>query len=156
MLGRLGVFGAVFAGFMADGALTADAKSKTKEDDDGPDKIEGGSGEDDDRLAYGCGDDALLIGAGDYAHGGEVANRFAIGDWVNDGDIAHISDYNPDEDDIVVLYDATAHPDRHIELISEDGSGDATLFLDGIPLAIITNGAGLSVDALKLVPSNSF
>jgi len=114
-------------------------------DSDGADFLNGGTG-----------DDTLLIGAGDYAHGGEGADTFALGDWIGDGEVAHISDYNPDEDDIVVLYDATAHPDPHIALISEDGSNDATVLLDGIPLAVIANGAGLSVDALKLMPSNSF
>lgn len=118
---------------------------------DDQDQSDGG-----DFLNGGTGDDVLMIGAGDFAHGGEGADDFVLGDWIGDGDVAHISDYNPNEDDIVVLFDAVAHPDPHVELITEDGSDDATVLLDGIPLAVIANGAGLSVDALTLMPSHSF
>lgn len=109
-----------------------------------------------DFLNGGDGDDTLMIGAGDYAHGGMGADIFTLGDWIGDGSMAHITDYDPAEDDIVILYDATAHPDPHVELITDDGSSDATVWLDGIPLAVITNGAGLTVDQLTLMPSSSF
>jgi len=150
------------AGGYGDDALQGGSGSDTLDGNAGNDTLLGVDPENPkdsdgaDFLNGGTGDDTLLIGAGDYAHGGEGADTFALGDWIGDGEVAHISDYNPDEDDIVVLYDATAHPDPHIALISEDGSNDATVLLDGIPLAVIANGAGLSVDALKLMPSNSF
>ena len=107
-----------------------------------------------DFLNGGTGNDTLMIGAGDYAHGGEGADQFTLGDWIGPGDCAHISDYDPAEDDIVILYDAAAHTDPQVELITEAGSGDATVMLDGIPLAVIANGSGLTVDALKLMPAN--
>lgn len=106
-----------------------------------------------DFLNGGKGDDHLMIGAGDYAYGDEGSDSFAIGDWLGDGEMAHISDYNPDEDDIVVMYDETAHPDPHLELLTQEGSDDATVMLDGIPLAIIANGAGMNISALTLMPS---
>jgi hypothetical protein len=96
-----------------------------------------------------------MIGAGDYADGGEGADVFTIGDWIGEGEFAHITDYNSSEDEIVVVYDALAHPDPQIELITEEGFPDAVVWLDGIPLAVITGGAGLTVNALTLMPSHS-
>jgi Ca2+-binding RTX toxin-like protein len=121
-----------------------------------PDAPQNDTGDDTDFLNGGTGNDTLMIGAGDYAHGGDGADEFTLGDWIGEGDFAHISDYNPDEDDIVVLYDAAAHPDPHVELVTEEGSNDATVLLDGIPLALITDGAGLTVSVLTLMPSNTF
>lgn len=114
------------------------------ENSNGTDFLNGGSGE-----------DTLMIGAGDYAHGGEGADRFTIGDWIGGGECAHISDYSPGEDDIVILYDETAHPDPHVEVLTEEGSDTVTVTLDGIPLAVIANGAGLGLGALTLMPSSS-
>ncbi|WP_415233500.1 calcium-binding protein [Pseudorhodobacter sp.] len=150
------------AGGYGNDELHGDAGQDTLDGNAGNDTIWGfdannpTNSQDADFLNGGTGEDTLMIGAGDYAHGGEGADQFTIGDWIGDGGFAHITDYNPDEDDIVVMYDSIAHPDPFIELVTQEGSGDATLLLDGIPLALIADGAGLSVEALTLMPSNLF
>jgi Ca2+-binding RTX toxin-like protein len=154
------------AGGFGDDVLQGGAGSDTLDGNDGNDTLWGfdpvdmaagtpDAGDDADFLNGGGGDDTLLIGANDHAHGGEGADSFAISNWIGEGEFAHIADYNPQEDDIVILYDITAHPDPQIEVITEDGSDDATVWLDGIPLAVIANGAGLTVDQLTLRPSNA-
>ncbi|QCO55616.1 calcium-binding protein [Pseudorhodobacter turbinis] len=139
--------------------------------DEGEDTLDGNAGDDtlwgvdaenpedsqgSDFLNGGTGDDTLMIGAGDWAHGGEGEDSFALNSWIGSDDLAHIMDYEPSEDEIVVLYDANAHPDPHVELLTDEDSDDATIVLDGVPLAVIANGANLTVDALKLTPSNIF
>ncbi len=148
------------AGGFGDDLLHGGAGSDTLDGNNGNDTIwgfdtEDTRAEDVDFLNGGAGDDHLYLGAGDYANGGAGADIFTIGDWLSEGEFARITDYDPDEDDIVVLYDAMAHPNPTIELLTEEESDDATVLLDGIPLAVIANGAGLSLNALTLLPSDS-
>lgn len=150
------------SGGFDDDVLHGGAGSDTLDGNDGNDTlwgfdpIEPDDAADVDFLNGGTGDDALMIGAGDHAHGGEGADVFTIADWIGEGEFAHISDYDPTEDDIVVLYDANAHPDPRLELFTADGSTDTTISLDGMPLAVVANGSGLTVEAVTLLPSNSF
>lgn len=103
-----------------------------------------------DFLNGGEGDDLLIVGNGDYASGNQGADTFALGDWLGQGEFAQIQDYDPAEDQIVVVYDAVAHPDPVLTLEQEDGSDDVTVLLDGLPLGLIAGGAGLTADAIQL------
>jgi polyisoprenoid-binding protein YceI len=51
--------------------------------------------------------------------------------------------------------DAAAHPDPQITLESAPGSADAVLMIDGLPLANVAGGAGLLLDAIRLVPADA-
>jgi Ca2+-binding RTX toxin-like protein len=57
-----------------------------------------------DYLNGGDGDDTLIIGEGDVATGGEGADIFALGDWI-DGEAAELVDYDSSEDQIMIVYE---------------------------------------------------
>lgn len=129
----------------------------------GSDVLDGGAGNDTiwgqmpdendadaDFLNGGNGDDLLMIGAGDYANGGAGADVFALQD-IHKGDlVAQITDFDPAEDGLVVIYDAALHPEPHLSLVTEAGSTAATLLLDGVPLVSLANGAGLDLGSVQL------
>lgn len=134
--------------------LQGDQGSDTLDGDFGNDTLIGhGAGVADpevDFLNGGEGDDLLIVGNGDYASGNQGADTFALGDWLGQDDFAKIQDYDPAEDQIMVVYDALAHPDPMITLEQQDGSDDVTVLLDGLPLGLIAGGAGLTADAIRL------
>ena len=117
---------------------------------DGADTIwgEGPSSGDDhtmDFLNGGTGDDLIRVGSGDYASGGDGADQFVLDD-IHQGDpVAQITDYNPHEDSLVVLYDPSQHPNPELSLDVPSGSSDATVMLDGVAVANVQGGAGLSI-----------
>lgn len=128
----------------------------------GSDMLEGGEGSDtiwgqlpgDDDLAVdflngGTGDDLLMLGAGDYANGGDGADVFGLLDVAAGDPPMQITDFDPAADTLVVLYDPALHPDPQLTVQAED-SGATTLLLDGVALASLTNGAALDLGAITL------
>jgi Ca2+-binding RTX toxin-like protein len=103
-----------------------------------------------DFLNGGEGNDLLMLGAGDYGNGGEGEDAFVLQDYDLAGGPAHITDFNREEDELVVLYDASRHPDPQLTLVEQEGSASATLCLDGVPLAEIANAAGLDLSTVML------
>ena len=127
----------------------------------GADEVEGGAGNDTlwgadptgddgavDFLNGGAGDDRLHLGAGDYGHGGEGTDTFTLQDFGPGAALAQITDFNPAEDDLVVIYDSTLHPDPQLSL--QETAGNTLLLLDGVPLASLTAGAGVDLSAIRL------
>jgi Ca2+-binding RTX toxin-like protein len=101
-----------------------------------------------DFLNGGEGDDVLHVGAGDYASGGEGADQFLLAD-INPGDpVAQITDFDRGEDALMLVYDAALHADPVVTI--EEAAGDATVFLDGVPVAQVLGGAGMSVGDVVL------
>lgn len=90
-----------------------------------------------DLMIGGHGDDLLLMGGEDTAFGGEGDDMFAVRDDI-DG-IAVINDFAPGEDTIVVSYDASSLPSI---TISDDGSGNAQISIDGTVVTTIIGMAG--------------
>jgi len=129
------------AGGLGDDLLTGGAGRDVLEGGAGNDSLDGGPDAETDFLNGGLGDDLLSLGAGDVGNGGEGADSFALRD-IGTGDAPpQIADFNPQEDALLVLYDATLHPDPMLSLTVDEGSGTVTLLLDGVPLAALTNGA---------------
>ena len=92
----------------------------------------------------------LELGAGDYGNGGEGSDIFALRD-IGAGDAPpQITDFDPQADSLLVLYDATLHPDPMLSLTVDNGSGTVTLMLDGVPLAALTNGAVPDLSLVQL------
>jgi Ca2+-binding RTX toxin-like protein len=141
-------------GGYGDDSLAGGTGTDTLDGGNGDDRIWGDDDDDADFLNGGSGDDWLGVGAGDYAHGGTGADTFALTAWLDGGQIAQISDFAPDEDEIVVIYDAAVHPDPQLTLVSEPGSPDTTVLLDGLPVAQVANGAGLDLSTLRLVAAD--
>lgn len=101
-----------------------------------------------DFLNGGEGDDQLHAGAGDYASGGAGADRFLLEDITAGDPVAQIMDFDRGEDALVLLYDAALHADPVVTILAE--AGDATVLLDGVPVAQVVGGAGLSVGDVLL------
>lgn len=105
-------------------------------------------------------DEAALdaVADGSVIHG-ETAGYSGLDEWLEltgDGPSV-IDEYDEAEDALFVVYDAAAHPDPvlGVEASENDGS-DAVLTLDGMPLAVVSGGAGLDLTNVQLVPEGDF
>lgn len=138
---------------------------------DGNDRLAGGAGSDildgnagndwlsglngdvddfnEDFLNGGAGNDTLVIGAGDYASGGEGEDDFVLQDWLTEGGVAHISDYDADRDQLIIMYDPAAHPDPELTLQTSDTGDQSTILLDGSPVATV-QGSAVRLDDIRL------
>ncbi|TCP39766.1 hypothetical protein [Rhodovulum marinum] len=105
-------------------------------------------------------DEAALDALADGALG-ETADPVGatLDDWLamTDGAPTLIDEYDETEDALFVVYDAQAHPDPVLSVgPSDTGEDDAMLLLDGMPLAVVSGGAGLDLDMVSLVPEAQF
>lgn len=127
----------------------------------GSDELNGGPGQDTiwgqwpgetdlegDILNGGAGDDLLMLGSGDIANGGEAADVFALQDIHSGDPLAQIMDYDPSQDQLVILYDANLHPDPLLSIDSHDGS--CTLLIDGVPLADLAGHSNIDIGTVQL------
>ena len=87
----------------------------------------------------------MHAGSGDYAHGGAGADQFEVDDIAAGDPVAQIVDFYRREDALVLLYDAAHHADPEVSIVTEAGSPDAVVLLDGIPVAYALGGAGLKL-----------
>jgi Ca2+-binding RTX toxin-like protein len=119
----------------------------------GNDWISGLNGHGDDGetdfLNGGEGDDTLILGRGDYATGGGGADTFAVQDWAGDTDVATIADYDYTQDQLVVVYDATVHPNPQLSLAANKDTDEVTILLDGAPVALV-KGASVFLRDIQL------
>lgn len=132
--------------------LTGGAGSDTLDGGAGDDSIWGQTEDDPDTsldfLNGGAGDDTLMLGAGDYGNGGSGADTFHLLDIGANDPPMQITDFNPQEDALVVMYDAAIHPDP--QLTMETSASGTTLLLDGVPLASLQSVAGLDLGSITL------
>jgi Ca2+-binding RTX toxin-like protein len=102
-----------------------------------------------DFLNGGAGDDVLLLGAGDYGHGDAGADAFTLTDFGMGGEAVQITDFDPAEDQLILLYDP-ALADSPSATLAEDAAGNTQILLDGNVVAILTNGVQISTDDIIL------
>ncbi len=95
-----------------------------------------------------AGDDTLMLGAGDYGNGGDGADAFHLLDIGADDPPMQITDFNPQEDSLLVMYDAVLHPDPQLTI--ETSASGTTLLLDGVPLANLQSLAALDLGSITL------
>ncbi|MDP3197353.1 calcium-binding protein [Tabrizicola sp.] len=128
----------------------------------GSDEMDGGAGNDvisgvedgpqeSDFLNGQEGNDTLIVGAGDYATGGEGQDVFVLQEWMSESSIANIMDYDPSQDQLVVVYDAEIHPDPVLTIEQNAGGTGQTILLDGAKVAVV-NGAPVNLSDIRLVP----
>jgi Ca2+-binding RTX toxin-like protein len=126
----------------------------------GADTLDGGAGHDAlfgmdddeaDLLIGGAGHDALTLGAGDTGLGGEGEDEFALADYGPDTPPAVIADYSPDEDHIVLVYDAALHPEPVLSMAQVEGTDDMSVLLDGVQVAIVQGALGLTEADIQLL-----
>lgn len=134
---------------------------------DGGDWLQGGSG--DDRLFGGAGDDEIDGGAGndlivggsgaDMLNGGDGDDSLQGGGYLSGGfgmdefrlgpdGYAVVTDFAAGADRLVVVFDPDLHPDPAVTVTGE--GSDAIIRLDGIVIAQVTGGAGLSAAEIVL------
>ena len=153
----------LLAGGSGDDALAGGYGDDTLTGGAGADTVDGGAGNDVlfgqsegvaeslvDFLNGGAGDDTLRLDAGDYGHGGDGADGFELCDIGAGDPPMQICDFNPDEDHLVVLYDADMHPDPQLSVEESEDGTSATLLIDGVPLANLTNGASVDIAQITL------
>jgi Ca2+-binding RTX toxin-like protein len=121
--------------------LAGGSGSDTLDGNAGDDRLSGLVGQDEDShvdfLNGGTGNDTMIPGSGDHAYGDAGADEFIIHDWLRQGGVAHVTDYDATLDRLVVVYDPAVHPDPILTLeVTPDGS-ESTLLLDGLPMATI-------------------
>lgn len=143
------------AGGYGDDRLHAGAGADLVFGGHGADVLDGRSGEVEeagpDLLNGGAGDDVLLLGAGDTAYGGPGADLFDLAAYDSPQDEQVIGDFDPEVDRLVVRYDPSAHPDAELSVQpSTDDPGSADIMLDGVRLARVAGGAGLTAADIEV------
>ncbi|MBY5932319.1 hypothetical protein KUV51_04840 [Tateyamaria omphalii] len=100
-------------------------------DDDAADVLNGGDG-----------DDALVLGAGDIGTGGEGEDGFALLAETADSDAgpSTITDFNSEEDALVILVDPNQTVDPVVDVVDENG--DAIITVNGTPISVLVGAAG--------------
>jgi Ca2+-binding RTX toxin-like protein len=163
-------------GGVGDDSLVGDAGDDAlhgNDDDDvldggvGQDALFGGSGNDlligteegaaeQDVLNAGAGDDTLVVGGDDIATGLDGQDTFILGDWIADGSVAVLQDFDVNEDALVVVYDDALYDDMPAVTMTNDESGGGVthIHLNGTQIASLQGVSGLTSDGF-LVISNT-
>lgn len=119
----------------------------------GSDILDGGAGNDwlsgldgfvddfaTDYLNGGTGNDVLVLGSGDHGFGDAGEDQFVLHDWLAEGGVAQVSDYDPALDQLVVVYDPAAIPDPVLSVETSADGTESTLLLNGAALAVVKGG----------------
>ncbi|MDZ7905236.1 MAG: hypothetical protein U5N55_05255 [Cypionkella sp.] len=101
-----------------------------------------------DFLNGGAGDDALMLGAGDWGHGGEGADDFIVTDFGAGDNIVQMTDFNAEEDQLIFLYDSSLATPPEVTL-QQDVAGNTQILLDG--QIAVTLGAGATIDVQDII-----
>lgn len=103
-------------------------------------------------LNGGAGDDLLVLGMGDIAHGGSGADTFMLGSWLDNEGMALIQDFDAAQDRLVLAYDPAAYPAPEITVTPVPDDPRAVIVrLDGVALAKVHGGAGLTAQDIELI-----
>lgn len=102
-----------------------------------------------DYLSGGAGDDVLMLGLGDYGHGGTGADQFVLTEYGADDGVVQITDFDPAEDYLVILYspELGAAP---ILALQNGPNGTTSVLLDGQIVASLTTSDVVDADNIIL------
>ncbi|MDE4131651.1 type I secretion protein [Phaeobacter sp. QD34_3] len=106
-----------------------------------------------DSVDGGQGDDTLLFGVDDTVTGGDGADRFITGSWLEGQDAATITDFQLGEDQLVYTYDPAAggEPELTVENAANgSGGSDAIVYADGVEVLRILAQDGQFDPALDI------
>ncbi|TCM86998.1 hypothetical protein [Rhodovulum steppense] len=110
-------------------------------------------------LAHYLANEAACDAMAEGAQAADMSVGSNLDDWLamTSGAPTLIDDYDELEDALFVVYDAETHPDPVLSVgPSDTGAEDATILLDGMPLAVVSGGAGLDLSMVSLVPTAQF
>jgi len=107
-----------------------------------------------DSLNGGFGDDTLYMGNGDIGTGGEGADTFTAGTWVDPGTPAVINDFNAAEDTLAVIYQPTESDfPETLDVTIEVLDNDAVVSLNGQAIMQVLGGAStVTAGMVNLIP----
>jgi hypothetical protein len=156
----LAIFGKTTPLFAAAGGGVAvgDDQDNTIQGSKGNDLLVGNDGDDllagdegIDRILGGEGNDNIFLDTEDTVTGGAGSDAFILGDWMaGAGTAAEVDDFDPAEDQFVVLYDPDAGPAPTIRL--EEGESGTDIFADDQHVAHITDWMGGSTEDVVVLP----
>lgn len=96
---------------------------------------------DGDSVDGGSGNDVLIFGENDTVAGGSGSDLFYSGDWMDGGDAAVVTDFDPDDDVLIYSYD----PSGPAPVMTQtDDGGDRIILADGVPVIRLSGYAGSS------------
>ena len=81
-------------------------------------------------LSGGAGDDTIYIGNNDVARGGDGDDEFIVGDWMEDGALSEITDFDSTEYIIVVALSTETAGVEVTTSATDEGIGQ--IFIDGV------------------------
>lgn len=104
-----------------------------------------------DHLDGGDGDDVILIGAADVATGGEGRDSFITGSFIELAELAgHVTDFDPSQDVIEVIFDPDSTPDPIITVVDFDDGTGANILFNGEVILTVSGAQGLDPAAIEL------
>ncbi|WP_413849888.1 hypothetical protein [Tateyamaria sp.] len=120
--------------------------------EDDPDTAEADDIDGSDYLNGGSGDDIIVAGNDDMVTSGEGADTVVGGTWIADDPAMDIVDFDSEDDNILLVYeDGTEVPD--VSLLADPDDPDVTqVFMDGVAVANILNGADIGMDDISIMP----
>lgn len=101
-----------------------------------------------DFLNGGAGNDVLMLGAGDWGHGDAGADSFVVTGFAMGDSPIQITDFNAEDDQLVVLYDSSLTTPPEVSL-QQDASGNTQILLDGE--IAVTLGARAVIDLQDII-----
>ena len=99
----------------------------------------GADGDAGDQMNGGTGDDTMLLGSEDTGTGGDGNDFFLLGDWIQAGRAAEITDYDPASDQIAFGFEGDTPPEV---TVTDDDAGNAVISAAGEVLATVNGAAG--------------
>ena len=105
-----------------------------------------------DFLNGGSGADTILAGAGDVVTAGEAGDDIVLGGWIAEGAAAELMDYDPAEDQLMLVWDTKADPAPEIEVTADpEIPGMSHIVVNGTELARVHGGAAVAPGDIRLV-----
>lgn len=154
----------VLIGGTGDDALHGRNDNDLLQGDAGEDTLLGGNGDDtligfddsEDYLIGGDGDDVILIGQGDVAYGGHGEDTFfldAMGDDIGSKEVANFSDFNSEDDLIVVCVNSDQADAVLSMVVSEADPSQSELQINGHTLALLSTENAPDLDDINVLVS---
>lgn len=111
---------------------------------------------DPDYLNGGSGDDRVVAGMSDVVSLGQGLDTVVLGHWGSGDEVASITDFNPQEDHVLMVYDDSAGitPEAHfVETPNNTGSYD--LMVNNVRVAMVHSDTMPSSSAVTMLPQSA-
>ncbi|MFC6636428.1 hypothetical protein [Sulfitobacter sediminilitoris] len=111
-----------------------------------------------DFLNGGGGDDVIVAGQNDQVHGGSGADQIVLGDWIENGASAAISDFEPEDDSLLFVWDDSDTEAEVPEIAvrpDPDHAGQLQVWMGDQVLAQVSGQSELSTADIALIPLSS-